>query len=337
MKAPRYLLPLLLIALSAASCVTGKRYNTLTDRNLLLMSERDSLKAENIWLTMSNRELTSKSAQLTQDADKLSGELDKARTELSRTRDDVNSLSARYEELQKAQADLVAGKAQETQRLLADLRQAQTELQQREDLMRDLEMNLDTKKATLEELTYELEKRNARLAELEKMLDAQQKAVKALKDKVSEALFGFENNGLTVTMKNGQVYVSMDDKLLFKTGSYEIDANGRTALRKLGALLEKNTDVTITIEGHTDDVPYRAAPGQQILDNWDLSVKRATTVVRVLTQDTHINPKRLVASGRSEYMPVDPGKTADARQKNRRTEIILTPDLTALYKILESY
>ena len=169
------------------------------------------------------------------------------------------------------------------------------------------------------------------------MLDAQQKAVKALKDKVSDALFGFENNGLTVSMKNGQVYVSMDDKLLFKTGSYEIDANGRAALRKLGALLEKNTDVTITIEGHTDDVPYRAAAGQQILDNWDLSVKRATTVVRVLTQDTHINPKRLVASGRSEYMPVDPLKTPDARQKNRRTEIILTPDLTALYKILESY
>jgi chemotaxis protein MotB len=152
-------------------------------------------------------------------------------------------------------------------------------------------MNLDTKKAALEELTYELEKRNARLAELEKMLDAQQKAVKALKDKVSDALFGFENNGLTVSMKNGQVYVSMEDKLLFKTGSYEIDANGRTVLRKLGTLLEKNPDITITIEGHTDDVPYRAAPGQQILDNWDLSVKRATTVVRVLTQDTHINPK----------------------------------------------
>jgi len=337
MKAPGILLSLLLLALTAVSCVTGKRYNTLTDRNLLLMSERDSLKAENIWLTMSNRELTTKSMQLAGDAERLTREVEKARTDLAQSRDDVNRLSTRYDELQRAQAELVAGKAQETQRLLADLRQAQTQLQQREDLMRDLEMNLDTKKATLEELTYELEKRNTRLAELEKMLDAQQKAVKALKDKVSEALFGFENNGLTVTIKNGQVYVSMDDKLLFRTGSYEIDANGRSALRKLGALLEKNTDVTITIEGHTDDVPYRAAPGQQILDNWDLSVKRATTVVRVLTQDTHINPKRFVASGRSEYIPVDPAKTPDARQKNRRTEIILTPDLSALYRILESY
>ncbi len=333
----KIILPVVLIALTAVSCVTGKRYNSLSDRNLMLLSERDSLRSENIWLSMSNRELTTKSMQLTEETGRLTEEYEKARTELTQSRDEVSRLTTRYDDLQRAQQELVAGKAQETQRLLAELRQAQTDLKQREDLMRDLEMNLDTKKATLEELTYELEKRNTRLAELEKMLDAQQKAVKALKDKVSEALFGFENNGLTVTMKNGQVYVSMDDKLLFKTGSYEIDANGRTALRKLGALLEKNTDVTISIEGHTDDVPYRAAPGQQILDNWDLSVKRATTVVRVLTQDTHINPKRLVASGRSEYMPVDALKTPDARQKNRRTEIILTPDLTDLYKILESY
>ena len=331
------LLPVLFIALAAASCVTGKKYNSLNDKSLMLLSERDSLKAENMWLAMSNRELTTKTAQLTEEAGRMKDELDKVQADLTRSRDEVSSLTTRYDDLQRAQKELVAGNAQETQRLLAELRQAQTDLKQREDLMRDLEMNLDTKKAALEELTYELERRNKRLAELEKMLDAQQKAVKALKDKVSEALFGFENNGLTVTMKNGQVYVSMDDKLLFKTGSYEIDANGRNALRKLGTLLEKNPDVTITIEGHTDDVPYRAAPGQQILDNWDLSVKRATTVVRVLTQDTHINPKRLVASGRSEYMPVDAQKTPDARQKNRRTEIILTPDLTDLYKILESY
>ena len=330
-------LPVLLIALMAASCVTGKKYNTLSDKSLMLLSERDSLKAENIWLAMSNRELTTKSKQLTEETGRLTDDLGRIQSDLAQSRDEVSRLTTRYQELQKAQEELVAGKAQETQRLLAELRAAQADLQKKEDLMRDLEMNLDTKKASLEELTYELDRRNARLTELEKMLDAQQKAVRDLKAKVSEALYGFENNGLSVTMKNGQVYVSMDEKLLFKTGSYEIDANGRAALRKLGALLEKNPDITVTIEGHTDDVPYRAAPGQQILDNWDLSVKRATTVVRVLTQDTNINPKRLVAAGRSEYMPVDAGKTADARQKNRRTEIILTPDLSALYKILESY
>jgi chemotaxis protein MotB len=337
MLSRKSVLPVLLTALIAASCVTGKKYNTLNDKSLMLLSERDSLKAENIWLTMSNRELTTRSKELTDETGRLTADLGRTRSELEQSRDEVSRLTTRYQELQKAQEELAAGKAQETQRLLAELRTAQADLQKKEDLMRDLEMNLDTKKASLEELTYELERRNARLTELEKMLDAQQKAVRDLKAKVSEALYGFENNGLSVTMKNGQVYVSMDEKLLFKTGSYEIDANGRAALRKLGALLEKNPDITITIEGHTDDVPYRAAPGQQIIDNWDLSVKRATTVVRVLTQDTNINPRRLIASGRSEYMPVDTKKTPEARQKNRRTEIILTPDLSGLYKILESY
>ncbi len=330
------ILPVVLVALVAGSCVTGKKYNTLSDRADLLLGERDSLKAENIWLAMSNRELTSKSEKLTEETDSLTAELARVQADLTQTRDEYVRLTTRYADLQRAQEELVSGRAQETQRLLAELRAAQSDLQKKENLLRELEMNLDTKKATLEELTFELEKRNARLTELEKMLDAQQKAVRELKAKVSEALYGFENNGLSVTIKDGKVYVSMDEKLLFKTGSYEIDANGRAALRKLGALLEKNTDIGILVEGHTDDVPYRSSSGQ-LVDNWDLSVKRATTVVRVLTQDTKINPKRLTASGRGEYIPVDPLKTAEARQKNRRTEIILTPDLSELYKILESY
>lgn len=336
MVSGKSIVPIILIALLTGSCVTGKKYNSLSDRASMLLSERDSLKAENLWLTMSNRELATKSKALIEEAGQMTKDLEKARAELSQTKDELNRLTTRYADLQKAQEELVSGKAQETQKLLADLRAAQADLNQKEAIMRDLEMNLDTKKASLDELTYELEQRNARLTELEKMLDAQQKAVRDLKNKVSEALYGFENNGLSVTMKNGQVYVSMDEKLLFKTGSYEIDANGRSALRKLGAVLEKNPDIGINIEGHTDDVPYRSSSGQ-LVDNWDLSVKRATTVVRVLTEDTKISPKRLVASGRSEYIPVDARKTAEARTKNRRTEIILTPDLSELYKILESY
>ncbi len=138
---------------------------------------------------------------------------------------------------------------------------------------------MDLKKISLDELTFELEKKNARMAELEKILDAQKRIVEDLKNKVSEALLGFENNGLTVTNKNGKVYVSLDEKLLFKTASWDIDANGRNALKKLAGVLEKNPDIQITIEGHTDNVPYKPGTGQ-LRDNWDLSVKRATTVVR---------------------------------------------------------
>ena len=132
------------------------------------------------------------------------------------------------------------------------------------------------------------------------------------------------------------MYVSLDEKLLFKTASWEIDANGRKALRKLAGVLERNPGIQISIEGHTDNVPYKPGSGQ-LKDNWDLSVKRATTVVRVLLEGSKIKPSRLSASGRSEYLPVDPANTADARQKNRRTEIILTPDLTELYEVINKY
>ena len=157
-----------------------------------------------------------------------------------------------------------------------------------------------------------------------------------LKNKVSEALLGFENNGLTVTMKNGKVYVSLDEKLLFKTASWDIDANGRSALKKLSGVLERNPDIQITIEGHTDNVPYNPSSGR-LDDNWDLSTKRATSVVRVLLEGSKIDPKRLTAAGRSQYLPVDSRNTADARQKNRRTEIVLTPDLTELYRLIDKY
>ena len=174
------------------------------------------------------------------------------------------------------------------------------------------------------------------MAELEKILDAQKKIVQDLKNKVSEALLGFENNGLTVTMKNGKVYVSLDEKLLFKSASWDIDANGKNAFKKLAGVLEKNPDIQVTIEGHTDNVPYNPGSGQ-LKDNWDLSVKRATTVVRVLLEGSKIDAKRLTASGRSEYLPVDERNTQDARQKNRRTEIVLTPDLTELYRLIDKY
>jgi chemotaxis protein MotB len=158
--------------------------------------------------------------------------------------------------------------------------------------------------------------------------------VDALKQKVSAALMGFEGQGLTVTKKNGKIYVSLEEQLLFGSGSTTVDAKGVSALKKLAAVLEQNPDINITVEGHTDDVPV--VPGSQLVDNWDLSVRRATSIIRILTENSSINPKRLTASGRGEYMPVNTAKSAEARQKNRRTEIILTPNLDDLFEILEN-
>jgi chemotaxis protein MotB len=330
------LAPIIILTIISVSCVSGRKYKSLRDTSSQFMNERDEFKTDNIGLEMANRELETKIANLEKQISSLSSETEKTRIERDNARDEVNKLSGKYSELQNAQDELVRGNVRETQKLLVELQAAQKNLQDKEDLLRQLEQTLDTKKASLDELSFELEKRNARLVELEKILDAQKKIVQDLKNKVSDALLGFENNGLTVTMKNGKVYVSLDEKLLFKSASWDIDANGRNALKKLAGVLEKNPDIQVTIEGHTDDVPYN--PGNsQLKDNWDLSVKRATTVVRVLLEGSKIDPKRITAAGHSEYMPVDSRNTSDARQKNRRTEVVLTPDLSELYELINKY
>jgi len=331
-----HILGIIVIVISSVSCVSGKKFSTLQDTSKQFMNERDAFKTDNIGLEMENKELLAKLAKIDKEMGLVNQEITTAQGERDKAVEDYNKISSKYNELQNAQEDLVRGNVKETQKLLSELHTAQENLQKKEDLLRQLEQNLDTKKASLDELTFELEKRNARLAELEKILDGQKRIVQDLKNKVSEALLGFENNGLTVTMKNGKVYVSLDEKLLFKSASWDIDANGKNALKKLAGVLEKNSGIQITIEGHTDNVPYN--PGaSQLKDNWDLSVKRATTVVRVLLEGSKIDAKRLTASGRSEFLPVDDRNSQDARQKNRRTEIILTPDLTELYQLIDKY
>jgi chemotaxis protein MotB len=324
------------LVIFSISCVSGKKFSGLQDTSKQFMNERDAFKTDNIGLEMQNKKIKAKLATLEKEASTVQQDIATAQNERDKAVDDYNKISTKYTELQNAQEDLIKGNVKETQKLLTELQTAQENLQKKEDLLRQLEQNLDTKKASLDELTFELDKRNARLAELEKILDAQKKIVQDLKSKVSEALLGFENNGLTVTMKNGKVYVSLDEKLLFKSASWDIDANGKNALKKLAGVLEKNQDIQVMIEGHTDNIPYN--PGNsQLKDNWDLSVKRATTVIRVLLEGSTIDAKRLTASGRSQYLPVDERNTDDARQKNRRTEIILTPDLTELYNLINKY
>ena len=331
-----YILGFLVLVLSSVSCVSGKKFSSLQDTSRQFMNERDAFKTDNIGLEMQNKELKARIASLEKSMSTVNEDITAAQNERDKAVNDYNRISSKYTELQNAQEDLIKGNVKETQKLLSDLQAAQANLQKKEDLLRQLEQNLDTKKSSLDELTFELDKRNARLAELEKILDGQKKIVQDLKSKVSEALLGFENNGLTVTMKNGKVYVSLDEKLLFKSASWDIDVNGKNALKKLAGVLEKNPDIQVTIEGHTDNVPYN--PGNsQLKDNWDLSVKRATTVIRVLLEGSRIDAKRLTAAGRSQYIPVDDRNTDDARQKNRRTEIVLTPDLTELYNLINKY
>ena len=325
----------LLVTVMSYSCVSGKKYKTLESTSQQFMNERDDLKTDNIRLNMSNAELEAELSRIKNQVADAQDQYDMVASERDKALEDLARLNSKYNDLQTAQENLIKGNVRETQKLLGELQDAQKSLQEKEDLLRQLEENLDLKKASLDELTFELEKRNQRLLELERVLDAQKSIAQDLKNKVSEALLGFENNGLTVSMKDGKVYVSLDEQLLFRSGSWEIDQKGRSALQNLAGVLERNPDIQISIEGHTDNVPYKGSG--QLIDNWDLSVKRATTVVRVLLSSSNIDPKRLTASGRSEYLPVDPANTTTARQKNRRTEVVLTPDLSSLYDIINSY
>ena len=169
---------------------------------------------------------------------------------------------------------------------------------------------------------------------LEGMLRSREEAIDAIRRKVTDALTGFEGKGLSISIRNGNVYVSMDDKLLFRSGSFEIDPNGARAVRDLSEVLAQNPDINVMVEGHTDDVPYRS--NGQLKDNLDLSAKRATTVVRLLLENKQIAPSRIIAAGRGESLPVDPAKTSEARAKNRRTEIILTPKLDELMQLMKN-
>lgn len=316
------------------ACVPVTKFRESKKQAQSLEEEKARLKSDLEKLQVDNNELNARLSGCEQDRNKLVADSLKRYEAIRQAEKDLRRLQSQYDELQSAQENIVKGSARENSKLLAQLQATQSDLQKREDQLTLAERSLDEKKRNLEMMQFELEKNNQKLKELQSVLSRKDSAVAALKNKVSAALLGFENNGLSVNVKNGKVYVSLDEKLLFKSGSYVVEPNGVSALKKLSKVLEQNTDINVMIEGHTDDIPYRS--DASVKDNWDLSAKRATAVVRILLDNSRIEPVRLTAAGRGEYLPIDKGKTPQARQKNRRTEIILTPKLDELLKILES-
>ena len=187
--------------------------------------------------------------------------------------------------------------------------------------------------ALLNQKKNELNERECTINELQQMINAQNEKVRKLLSSVKDALLGFSSDELTVREKDGKVYVAMSDKLLFQSGSARLDKRGEEALGKLAEVLNKQTDIDVFIEGHTDNKPINTV---QFKDNWDLSVIRAPSVVRILIKNYNVNPLQIQPSGRGEYMPVDDNETAEGRSKNRRTEIIMAPKLDKLFQMLQS-
>ena len=229
---------------------------------------------------------------------------------------------------------MLLGSEKDNASLSGKLQLTQEQLLKKEDELKALELKLNKQQQDLDALSAELKKREARVNELEEVLRKKDQATADLKKKLQDALMGFEGKGLTITQKNGKVYVSMDESLLFESGKTAVQPKGVDALKNVAKVLEQNPDINILVEGHTDDVPM-AGKGE-IKDNWDLSVIRATSVTKIILQNSKTEPTRITSAGRGEFFPLDGAKTADARKKNRRTEIILTPKLDELLKVLGS-
>ncbi|MDR3286852.1 MAG: OmpA family protein [Prevotellaceae bacterium] len=267
--------------------------------------------------------------------DSLQSEFDK----INRKYNDLNIQSKEIDAQRKA----LEKEKSELDKKIAELKELQEKLKSEHNietggLQSQLQKERDEltrKQAELEKLQKEFNENNKRLIDLQQMLANKDEAVKALRKRVADALLGFEGKGLTVTQKNGKVYVSLEEQLLFKSGDWNIESRGLQAIKELAKVLAVNPDINVIVEGHTDNVPY-GGKGGILLDNWDLSVKRATTVARALVDKTGVNPRQISAAGRSEYLPIDDENTTDARRKNRRTEIILTPKLDELLEILET-
>lgn len=316
----------MLIAVSLSSCLVSKkkfkdeqlRNMSLRKENELLNEDLNKMKAANAALENEKKQLTAETVQLKKDtadcAEKLR-DLEIKHKQLKNLYDD---------QLDQNKA-LMANSSSERQKLLKELDAKQKELF-------DKEKALDAQKADLDKLNNRLAEKEKRVKELEDLIAQKDAAVNALRKSIEDALLGFDKNELTVNVKDGKIYVSLSEKLLFQSGSTEVDKKGKDALNKLAKVLEKQNDITIMVEGHTDNVPIKTAC---IKDNWDLSVLRATSIVRILTVDNKVDSKQVLPAGKGEFVPVAGNDTKENRAKNRRTEIVLSPNLDKIFKILE--
>lgn len=328
-----------LLVLSA--CVPARKFEDVQAKYETCQEENAALKRANQGLENENTELASKMEEIQKRMTFLAKDTTVLGTSLRQMTRNYDQLDRTYRELLELNDRIQKGNSDEISKMRLKINETQAALIQKEDDLKKLEMeltnkskNLDALQAQLNNTQSELEAREARVKELESILHRKDSIVNALKDKVADALYGFEKDGLTVHLKNGKVYVSMENQLLFKSGSYTVDAKGKDAILKLAKVLEKNPDISILVEGHTDTDAYNGSGA--LSDNWDLSVIRATRIVKILTDAGNIDPHRITAAGRGEFHPLDEGETKEAKAKNRRIEIILSPKLDELFEILES-
>ena len=310
------------LAIALSSCVTKKQYQAL-----------EASKAEiETTLKKKNDDCLEKNASLVASIAQLEAEKGDKEKTISALKDTIETCQMQLDENLQYIRNLGSSLDAQRQNLAQEINEKNKTLAAKELELNTALAKAEAERARLEQLRKELEKTSQRVKDLEAELSKKERAVRELKEAIAKALAGFEKLDIKVEYRNGKVYVILPEKLLFASGSIDVDPKGREALIEIGKALNKQPDVQMAIEGHTDNIPMKGI----IKDNWDLSVLRATSIARILIADANMNPKRIQAVGRGDTQPVAGNDTPEGRAKNRRTEIVLTPQLDKILEILNN-
>jgi chemotaxis protein MotB len=311
---------LVLVAALATSCVSKKVYNELESKFAALKKEQRQLSDKNHDLEKTKNKLEVDLKANQDELARIKAERDKLQNELATASTNLKTLTASYTALEKNSDKALQDNMQKNRELLAQLDAK--------------EKALLAEQERLNKLQADLKERSQRVNDLENLISSKEESMRKLKETLSKALNSFEGKGLTVEQKNGKVYVSMENKLLFQTGSWAVGTEGKRAVVEVGKVLAQNPDISVLIEGHTDNDKIVGSIGGGIENNWDLSTKRATAIVNILAENKGINKQNLTAAGRGEFAPLMSNDSPEGKAKNRRIEIILTPKLDEISKML---
>lgn len=314
-----------------SSCVSQRQFEEATQRETAaqkaLSDCKSSLEARNDQLAKTDKEVIGKNEEI-RDLEKETRNLEEdtlvAGRRYKRLKNEYKDLTDALEKQIAVNREMAVNSEQKNKRLYSELLALEKELQEKEAKLNERDDNLTR-------MQSDLVTREKRVTELQSIISEKDSMMNSLKETLTKALLNFKDKGISVKVEDDKVYVSLEEQILFPSGKYKIDKKVKTALVDLGNVLNANPDIAIMVEGHTDSDPIKS---NCISDNYDLSVLRSTEIVRVLTQDGKVDPKRVVAAGRGEYSPVAPNTTSEGKRKNRRIEIILTPNLDKLYNLL---
>lgn len=309
---------IVLMLVLTTSCVSKKIYTDLENKYATLKKENRKISDDNADLKKELLLAQNRLLQIQRDYDDTTAKRNQLQRDYDVTKTNLDNLQKSYQALEQNSSSAIAENAKKNRELLAQLEAK--------------EQALAAENARLQKLKEDMEGRSQRIAELKSVIASKDAAMNKLKDAISKALTNFEGKGLTVEQRDGKVYVSMENKLLFQSGSWAVGANGKLAVKQLGSVLAQNPEIAILIEGHTDNDPYNGTG--QLSGNWDLSTKRATAIVEILKENSAINPENLTAAGRGEYAPIASNDTNEGKAKNRRIEVILTPKLDEISQLL---